>query len=751
MHNRFTKRGLTTLLLLALLIVGVAILLPIVASADVTPAASGEIEDLNYQTVNGTNVKTSEETDLRFLFSIDEDKLNVYTAVGFVFSTSGTDPVKVDSPKVNYKSVTKVYRSVTANSKDIPAPDGRYWVAVNLSEIPHESFATEIYVRPFVEDGEGTRYGETKRINVCEALGHSHTIVNPTEGTATLVTAGTAIGHCDGCNLDSVTQYNVRAELDPSVVRYKSGEACPEKFDENILVANALASGQQYFPDEENDDEGRDFYFQIDMLWNETMANCNERFQLCFYNYIKNNSKWNSFFYFFPISINDADCNVVGGFDWTMGKSTLEGPDGGWHKGFDKYPNLRSNSSSMDYGWHRIGVRIHQESKIEGGKAVHSGISYLYIDGVLRWKVDLDTTTMEEKGILLFNRANDGKYSANNNEVYFDFWSDNIDTVKNAVYMVTANPVYKAVKPSDFKDEMTVMPDSDPEEAIYVLPNGNEVSAKIYFRDPEIYDSKHPSGPYVYGVEGNHFFVSKTVEDIKEDKVFHPTSTNSAGNDLWFEYSFLWNDTLSNWDESKSEMMLFGFRNESNKYRDFYYLYTKNNNPPDYSTSGECPFAGHIDYSTYLGNLSYNCAYDLTSEGNGIGLYKAGWDDPITQNSSPYLYDEESQTTGGWHRLGFRYHQEATVDNEKGGVVYTGYTELYINGVKVWKVQTDMQGYWEDSQWKHQAGYKEQGYADLKANGLLLWEAKTTATEEEIAAGWEEYNGLYYKDRKSVV
>ena len=292
MHNRFTKRGLTTLLLLALLIVGVAILLPIVASAAGTPAASGEIEDLNYQTVNGTNVKTSEETDLRFLFSIDEDKLNVYTAVGFVFSTSGTDPVKVDSPKVNYKSVTKVYRSVTANSKDIPAPAGRYWVAVNLSEIPHESFATEIYVRPFVEDGEGTRYGETKRINVCEALGHSHTIVNPTEGTATLVTAGTAIGHCDGCNLDSVTQYNVRAELDPSVVRYKSGEACPEKFDENILVANALASGQKYYPDEENDDEGRDFYFQIDMLWNETMANCNERFQLCFYNYMSHS--WSS-------------------------------------------------------------------------------------------------------------------------------------------------------------------------------------------------------------------------------------------------------------------------------------------------------------------------------------------------------------------------------------------------------------------------------------------------------------------------
>ena len=154
MHIRFTKRGVTTLLLLALLIVTVAIVLPIVASAAGASANSGEIEDFAYQTLTGADVTVDEPTDLRFLFSINNLD---YTAVGFVFSTSDTDPVKVDSPKANYASTTKVYRSVTANGNEIKAPTGRFWVAVKLSDIPHASFATYIYIRPFVQDGSGTR------------------------------------------------------------------------------------------------------------------------------------------------------------------------------------------------------------------------------------------------------------------------------------------------------------------------------------------------------------------------------------------------------------------------------------------------------------------------------------------------------------------------------------------------------------------------------------------------------------------
>ena len=256
-----------------------------------------------------------------------------------------------------------------------------------------------------------------------------------------------------------------------------------------------------------------------------------------------------------------------------------------------------------------------------------------------------------------------------------------------------------------------------------------------------IYNSKAFEGPYA---SGNSLVFSKTVADIKGDKTFHPTDGNASGNDLWLEYSLLWNDTLKNWNQAKSEMSLMGFKNPAGSYRHFYYVYAKD------GQSSDCPYTGHFDYSTYLGDLSYNCAIDLTSEGNGVGLYKAGWDSPLTRASSPYIYDEESQTTGGWHRIGIRYHQEIDFDDAKGGIFYKGYSELYVDGIKVWHVMLDMQGYWKNNEWKQLNGYGGKGKADLKANNLLLWEAKTELADTDNAEEWTLYDGVYYKDHDDM-
>ncbi|MBP5348791.1 MAG: leucine-rich repeat protein [Clostridia bacterium] len=246
--------------------------------------------------------------------------------------------------------------------------------------------------------------------------------------------------------------------------------------------------------------------------------------------------------------------------------------------------------------------------------------------------------------------------------------------------------------------------------------------------EPEIYNSANPSGRYAYGAD---FAFSRTVGEIRGNKHFYPTQNDPDGNDLWFEYSFLWNDTLYNHDYSKAlaEILLFGFRDSNNlsNYRGFYYLYTRDNND-GFRTSLDCPFMGHVDYSTYYPGCTpnENCAPDLSSEGNTlngrpIGQYKAGWATPITRDDSPYLWDSEYQTLGGWHRLGFRYHQEAAI--EEGELRYSGYTELYIDGVKVWKVLTNMEGYLKNGQWK-------QTDWSLRYKGLLLWTAEIDPNDE---------------------
>ena len=226
-----------------------------------------------------------------------------------------------------------------------------------------------------------------------------------------------------------------------------------------------------------------------------------------------------------------------------------------------------------------------------------------------------------------------------------------------------------------------------------------------------VYDSKDLSGPYA---DGGSIVVSKTVSEIRGGKHFYPTPSDPDGNDLWFEYTFLWSDSFKNYDAFGSEMKAAAFRGANDGYRDFYYLYANDKEGRD------CPFAGHFDYSTYLTGCSpdWACAVD---PGNGQPIYKAGWDSPVTRNSSPYLYDAQSQTKGGWHRIGFRFHQEAAIKN--GAVEYTGYSELYIDGRKVWKVKTNMQGNAEKS---------------LKENGLLLYTA-------EISNG-----SLVYTDNDAV-
>ena len=708
--SRFsTRRALPKLLFFAMLIVCVAILIPVAVSASGTPANSGEIENFGYQTLNGTDVKESADTDLRFLFSINNLD---YNEVGFVFSTSD-DPLKTDNPKPNYKAMTKAYRSVTANGEEIKAPNGRFWVAVKLSDIPHASFATYVYIRPYVQDGSGTRYGETKRINVCEALGHVHEIKNPT-GTATLLNPGTRCGDCDACGLTGITELDVRAAVADSLVenRFLKDDSSAEKFDENTLVKSILTGSEKWYPAAENNYEGRDFYFQIDILWNRTMVNCyDDEIKLCFYqdSGASGHSGADSSFYYFTTKDNSSCWNTyAGGFDWGTGVTAVEGPKEAANRGklFDRYANLNDSPDARDWGWHRIGVRVHQDANTDGSTVTYSGYTYLYIDGVQRWKIKLDPSSLKDNGMLLYTMDKNGNYSANNYDVYFDFWAENIAKSGVACYMVTANKTFDAVKPSDF--ETGVVPVDDPVASNYVLGNNAVVPAKVYFmaEHDHVWDgnvvltreatvlqagkradhcklcgAENPSGEAVAFVptiwesdpdnEINTAHESKSLTTIRGSEHFYPSGRRDT-RDLYFEYSILWNETLARWDNdtAKSEMKVITFR-KGDDHKEFYYLYSRS------GMSGDCPFANHFDFSCYH---EYNAAGIINGVYDGGG--QAGYDSPVTEASSPSI------GSYGWHHIGVRVHQEATGSGST--VNWLGWSELYVDGVKVWKLKSNM-------------------------------------------------------------
>ena len=406
----------------------------------------------------------------------------------------------------------------------------------------------------------------------------------------------------------------------------------------------------------------------------------------------------------------------------------LDGPEAGYQKAWDQYPNLGASSTDPQYGWHRIAVRIHQDAAIDNGDVVYSGVSYLYIDGLQRWKIDLNMDALAAKGNLLYTATieNDALVYHDNPEDdkrYCDFWTTLIQNSTTEVDMVFRPATARLVDPDTF--DTGVIPVYNPPEASFTLQNGNSTSAKVYFAEKtvELFDSKKTGQ---FHQDGMDYTFAKTVAQIRGDENFYPDSfeTHAQGKDLWFEYSFLFNDSLNNFNTKNyaSEIKTFAFRS-GDTHKEFYLLYGQdyadrvgdNKGQDGDKCAPDCKFRGHFDYSTYLEgcNPAKNCADDLTSLGNtlfgdSVGRYAAGWSGG--RGDSPYVYDNNNGTIkgyNGWHRLGFRYHQE--VASVAGSTVtYEGYTELYINGTLVWKVHTNMQGNAQKS---------------LKENGLLLWTA----------------------------
>ena len=156
------KRLPATLVAAAALALVLTLLFTFRASAD---EPKKEIDDYCWQSISG-DTPESDSTALRFLFSIGSLE---YTRVGFVLSKTNTNP-KINGDGCNVKEASSVYSSVWANGELIQAGTGRWWVVLKVTGIDNLNFDTTIYVKPFVEDGEGIRYGTTHALSATGAF-----------------------------------------------------------------------------------------------------------------------------------------------------------------------------------------------------------------------------------------------------------------------------------------------------------------------------------------------------------------------------------------------------------------------------------------------------------------------------------------------------------------------------------------------------------------------------------------------------
>ena len=204
------------------------------------------------------------------------------------------------------------------------------------------------------------------------------------------------------------------------------------------IVDNILSGGKHFYPDEENGGKGRDLYVEFSFLYNETLKNNNKGYIDIFRIEDENGqgstpNKFSTYqghtFYFLNLKKNASGqwCPYEGGFE----TGDIDSAAGGIFNG-PPMPNHASTSTETeddylfigDYGWHRLGIRVHQEAKIEGSSVVYTVETSFYIDGELVSQYYTDLISASYTDLLYTAKISGGKltYSdiaENKNMLYY--------------------------------------------------------------------------------------------------------------------------------------------------------------------------------------------------------------------------------------------------------------------------------------------------------------------------------------------
>ena len=151
------------------------------------------------------------------------------------------------------------------------------------------------------------------------------------------------------------------------------------------------------------------------------------------------------------------------------------------------------------------------------------------------------------------------------------------------------------------------------------------------------------------------------IADALNGKTFAPTEDNPDGNDLYLEFSILWNDTMANVNGSgigwghianNADVTIEG----SSIVKSFSWLYYKNNSANEW-----CPFAGGFEFSEGVKSFEYGPEWKKNTSGN------PSRDDYTIING-----------LDGWHRIGLQYHQN--VYETGNGFAYDVTVTVYVDG-----------------------------------------------------------------------
>ena len=389
----------------------------------------------------GASLVLEGELTLRFYFkgdvavSKDGESLTTATKGAFTYADVTLAPdklgeqitVSAGSATVTYSPLNylKSKASDTALS-EMAASIYAYGIAVEnyirISSCSHEGLELVAVQMPTVHNG-GINEG------VCENCG----------GTITELVGKTEADVKKYNPIDSSSDSNLRPSLSNPVNA------------RDVL----LSDGKHFYPAAENNYEGRDLYVEFSFLYNETLKNINKGYLDIFRIEEENAqsshpSKLGNYqghsFYFLNLRDNVSGqwCPYEGGFE----TGDIDNAAGGIFFG-PSMPNHASTSTETeddylfigDYGWHRLGIRVHQTAAINNGKVVYTVETSFYIDGELSSQYYTNLIASKYNSLLYTATISNGELVYTDIEDHRNllYYKIRETYAKSTFYMVTAD------------------------------------------------------------------------------------------------------------------------------------------------------------------------------------------------------------------------------------------------------------------------------------------------------------------------
>ena len=327
---------------------------------------------------------------------------------------------------------------------------------------------------------------------------------------ATIFEDGLRTGTCNICDTTFEETYSSIVE-----VVYTSEPKDAKHFAQTAIFNDILEEGEKHFYPTDANPSGLDLFVEYSILWNPTLKNINNGDPI-YSTRIGGLSDAGSCNDVIWMSLKDAasgsDCIFAGGYEYgglrtvDYGPVTMSTPVPS-NKTFDCWPNIGGAiqadydnlNNGHEWGWHRVGVRMHQELLNEDELKAYDATSeeaapkakYLlwaecYIDGTLIFKLSNAETTVngastyKEENMFFTAEAN-GEGGVAYTDISEAKYVMGIRLIAKSAegnaYFVYGD--YYATAGSAFKQTVTKV--ASPAAATYTTADGTEISAPCYY------------------------------------------------------------------------------------------------------------------------------------------------------------------------------------------------------------------------------------------------------------------------------